>query len=131
MTKKQILWTSIGAVALIALIIGAIFLWKGPSAEPTEEIKNVTFTVIDKDGKATEYLLETQKETLAEALVEAELVDYQKDGFYTTVAGITADWNKDKAFWWFTENNMDMTRGINEQPICNYDRYEATYKISE
>ncbi len=131
MNKKQILWTSIGAVALIALIIGALFLWKGFSADPTDEIKSFTFTVIDKEGESTEYKIETKKGTLAEALVEAELVEYQADGYYTTIAGITADWNKDKSFWWFTENGMDMTRGINEQPILTYDRYEATYKVSE
>ena len=131
MNKKQILWTSIGAAALIALIIGAVFLWKGFSAEPNEDLKSFTFTVIDGEGQSTEYKIETEKGTLAEALVEAELVEYQEDGYYTTIAGITADWDKDKSYWWFTENGMDMTRGINEQPIQTYDRYEATYKVSE
>ncbi len=131
MNKKQILWTSIGAVALIALVIGAVFLWKGFSADPTDEIKNITFTVIDKEGVSKEYPLTTEKGTLAEALVEAELVEYSADGMYTTIAGITADWNKDKSFWWFTENGHDVEKGINDIVIYNYDRYEATYKVSE
>lgn len=131
MKKKQILWTSIGAVALIALVIGAVFLWKGFSADPTDDVKNITFTVIDQEGVSKEYPLSTKKGTLAEALVEAELVEYSQDGRYNTIAGITADWDKDKAFWWFTENGMDLTKGINEIVIYNYDRYEATYKVSE
>ncbi len=127
--KKQKWPIIIGAIVLVALLVGAVFLWKGLSAKPQEGSKAITFEVVQKDGTAEEYPISTQKEYLADALVEEGLVEYAEDGMYTTIAGITADWSKDEGWWNISKEGVPLTVGMNEQVIADGEHYEATYTI--
>ncbi len=60
------------------------------------------FTVTDKDGKDTEFVIATDKKTLGDALLELNLIagDESEYGLYVkTVNGITLDYDKDKLYW--------------------------------
>ena len=127
--KKQKWPIIIGAIVLVALLVGAVFLWKGLSAKPQEGSKAITFEVVQKDGTTKEYPISTQKEFLADALVEEGLVEYAEDGMYTTIAGITADWSKDEGWWNISKEGVPLTVGMNEQVIADGEHYEATYTI--
>ena len=130
MKKKQLFLIAISAVLLVGLIIGAVFLWKGSSADPNEGNKAIVFEVVQKDGTSKEHEIATDAEFLADALVEEGLVDYAKDGMYTVIDGIEASWEADKAFWWITVNGEDAGVGMNDIAITDGGHYEATYTIS-
>ncbi|MBQ9953763.1 MAG: hypothetical protein IJO92_05500 [Clostridia bacterium] len=130
MKKKQLFLIAISAVLLVGLIIGAVFLWKGSSADPNEGNKAIVFEVVQKDGTSKEHEIATDAEFLADALVEEGLVDYAKDGMYTVIDGIEASWEADKAFWWITVNDEDAGVGMNDIAITDGGHYEATYTIS-
>lgn len=129
MKKKQLLLIAISAVLLVGLIIGAVFLWKGSSADPIEGSKAIIFEVVQKDGTSKEHNISTDAEYLADALVEAGLVEYAKDGMYTTIDGITADWNVDESWWNISKDGTALGVGMNDQPIADGEHYEATYTI--
>lgn len=130
MTKKQKLLIIVSAAVLVVLVAGALLLWKGFSAKPEEGTKNITFQIKYKNG-LMDYTIETDEEYLANALVDAELIEYDEEGLYTTINGFTADYEKDKAYWWLTCNGEDMMVGMNDQPIKDGDAYVATYTVSE
>ena len=127
--KKQTWLMIIGAVVLVALLVGAVFLWKGFSAEPETGSKAITFEVVAKDGSSKEYSIKTDAEYLADALSEKGLVEYDKEGLYTTIDGITADWSKDQGWWNIKKDGTALTIGMNQQPIADGEHYEAVYTI--
>lgn len=129
MKKKQLLLIAISAVLLVGLIIGAVFLWKGSSADPIEGSKAIIFEVVQKDGTSKEHEISTDAEYLADALVEKGLVEYAADGMYTTIDGITADWSVDESWWCITKDGEMTSVGMNEQVIADGEHYEATYTI--
>lgn len=129
MKKKQLLLIAISAVLLVGLIIGAVFLWKGSSADPNEGNKAIVFEVVQKDGTSKEHEISTDAEYLADALVEKGLVEYAKDGMYNTIDGITADWSVDESWWCITKDGEMTSVGMNEQVIADGEHYEATYTI--
>lgn len=129
MKKKQLFLIAISAVLLVGLIIGAVFLWKGSSADPNEGNKAIVFEVVQKDGTSKEHEISTDAEYLADALVEKGLVEYAKDGMYNTIDGITADWSVDESWWCITKDGEMTSVGMNEQVIADGEHYEATYTI--
>lgn len=88
---------------------------------------SVTFKIIFEDGSEKSVSLKTQKATLAEALVEAGIIEYSADGFYTTIDGVTADYGKDGSWWCITKNGEMTNYGLNDLKIADGESYEATY----
>lgn len=129
MQKKQKILIGIGISVLIAAIVGALLLWNGFSAKPQEGRKEIVFEVVAKDGTSQEFEMATDADYLAEALVEKGLIEYAADGFYTTINGITADWNTDQGWWAITKDGEMTAVGMNQQPIADGEHYEATYTI--
>ena len=129
MSKKQKLLSILGGAVFIALLAAALLLWKGYSAKPEEGSKQITFELVAKDQSATEFTIQTDAEFLAEALVEEELITYAKDGYYTTINGITCDYSKDQSWWCITKDGQMTNYGLNDLPIADGDHYEATYTI--
>ena len=129
MSKKQKLLSIIGGAILIALVAAALLLWNGFSAKPEEGSKAITFELVQKDGSSKEYDIKTDAEFLAEALVEEKLITYREDGYYTTIGGITCDYNKDQSWWCVTQDGVMTNYGLNDLPIKDGDHYEATYTI--
>ena len=129
MSKKQKLLTIIGGVVLIALAAVALLLWKGYSAEPEKGSKSIVFELVQKDGSSKEFVIKTDAEYLAKALVEEGLITYAADGYYTTIGGITCDYNADQSWWCITKEGKMTSLGMNDLPIADGEHYEATYTI--
>lgn len=129
MQKKQKWLIGIGALVLIAAVVCALILWNGFSAKPEEGSKAIVFELVEKDGSSEEFAISTDAEYLADALVEEGLIEYAADGFYTTINGITADWNVDQGWWNISKDGEALTVGMNTQPIADGEHYEATYTI--
>ena len=141
--SKQMLSKILMIVIAAALILSSLLLFAScnekkedassltpsTSSISSEEQKiNVTFKII-KDGETKEISLSTGKKYLADALVEAEIVEYAEDGYYTTINGITADYSKDRSFWSITVNGKISMVGMNEIELKAGASYEAIYTI--
>lgn len=128
-------------LTLVSVLLIAMLMLCGcsmdPSANPSEntptanvqeeQATEITFVVTGKDGTQKEHKVSTQKETLAEALDEAGLIEFDTSGFYTVIDGVRADYNKDGAYWWIKVNGADATVGMNDIKIEDGGRYEAIY----
>ncbi len=88
---------------------------------------SVTVEIIDGEGEKTTLNLKTDKTYLAEALVQEGVIEYADDGLYTTVNGITADYNKDRAWWCVTKDGTMINEGMNTLKLADGDKYEITY----
>ena len=118
------------AVLLVVLVAAAVAVMALTSAKTEAGTKNFTFTVTFKDGTSKEYALTTEEEYLAGALIEAGIVaEYSADGLYLTIAGETADWNVDEGWWCITQEGNYLNFGLNDLPVTEGIRYEATYTI--
>lgn len=101
---------------------------------PAQEIKEMgkgakqfSFTVVDKDGNETKFLINTDKKTVGEALLDVDLISGDKGeyGLYVkTVNGSTLDYDKDKMYWAFYVNGEYATLGVDTTEIDENAEYE-------
>ena len=86
-----------------------------------------SFTVIDKDGNETNFLINTDKKTVGEALLDVDLIAGEESeyGLYVkTVNGTTLDYEKDKMYWSFYVNGKYATSGVDTTEIEKDAKYE-------
>ena len=80
------------------------------------------FTVTKPDGSVVAYEVHTDEETVGAALVACELIagDMGDYGLYVkSVAGITLDYDKDKMYWAFYENDAYAVAGVDKTAIAD------------
>lgn len=95
--------------------------------EATEEVQVVgegntvfLFTVVDADGEETVFEVHTDKKIVGEALLDCALIagDESDYGLYVkTVNGVTADYDKDGAYWAFYVDGEYAQRGVDTTDI--------------
>ena len=91
-----------------------------------------TFGVVDQDGKETNFEVRTDKKTVGEALLDVNMIEGEEGeyGLYVkTVNGITADYDKDQAYWAFYINDEYATTGVDLTDIEEGATY--TFKIEK
>lgn len=94
--------------------------------------KEFDFTVVDKEGKETEFEIHTDKETVGDALLEQKLIEGEEGdyGLYvTTVNGITADFEVDQTYWAFYINGEYAQSGVDTTKIIVGDSY--SFKVEK
>lgn len=94
-----------------------------------EGAKTVTVEVI-ANGKSVTFTLKTDKENLADAMLEFSLVEGDNDqyGLYIKkVNGILADYNVDQHYWSLSKNGETLMTGASGVKIQNGEKYEFTY----
>lgn len=78
-----------------------------------EGAKKFDFNVVELDGKTTQFVIHTDKETVGEALLELGLIEGEEGqfGLYVKkVNGISADYDKDKVYWaFYVDGDYGMT----------------------
>ena len=92
--------------------------------------KTVTVSVVVEEQRVTFTLL-TDKETLADALLEHGLVEGEMStyGLYVKkVNGITADYNEDSTWWGVEQNGKLAPTGMSEIILKNGDHYDVVCK---
>ena len=91
-----------------------------------------TFEVVDGEGNQTNFVINTDKETVGEALLEQELIagedsDY---GLYVkTVNDITADHDTDDTYWAFYVNGEYASSGVDSTPVTDGETY--SFKVEK
>ncbi len=133
MKNKRIL-KKIVALALVALM--AVFTLSACQSADTNsdnlsgsrESKTIIVTVIAKDKTEKVFNIETDKETLGDALFEEGLVikEEHKSGFYSYIDGVRADYTLDKCWWSFTKGGETVMVGANDLKIADGDKFEIT-----
>lgn len=90
------------------------------------------FTVVDKDGNATNFEIHTDKETVGDALLEVELITGEESEyglFVKTVNGITADYDVDQTYWAFYVNDEYALSGVDTTTIEDGKTY--SFKVEK
>ena len=99
MKNKKIL----AAVALVVVIALMAVLALANKPQAQEGSKQVTITIIHKDGTTKNLEYKTDLEFLSQLLLEKELVTgYESEEFGFTIEGVdgvVADWAVDGAYW--------------------------------
>ena len=105
---------------------------KDDNAEGTEI--TITVAVIKKSGETTEHPITTTGTTLADALVEAGLVEENYDDYglyFNTVLGETADYSVDQSYWAISKDGEYLMTGASSTKIADGEHYELTYTVYE
>ena len=84
----------------------------------------VSFDIEVEDQKIT-ITLKTDKTKLGDAMYEHGLVN--DPSFFNVLNGMTADWDKDHAYWAFYKGEEMMMVGVNDTEIKDGDHYRFVY----
>jgi hypothetical protein len=100
MKNKKLIFAVLALVLVIAAMVG---IYAATRPEAVEGEKNVTVIIVYEDGTEKKLEYTTDCETLAELLLEKNLVtgyESQEYGFtIESVDGIMLDWAMDGAYW--------------------------------
>lgn len=91
-----------------------------------------TFKVVDKDGNETTFIINTDKRTVGDALLDLRLIEGDEGdyGLYVKkVNGIEAVYEKDKTYWAFYINGEYAMSGVDMTDIENGAEY--SFKIEK
>lgn len=84
---------------------------------------------VKADEKSVVFTISTNQKTLADALLENQLVEGDEGpyGLYIKrVNGILADYDEDATYWSLSQNGQAMTCGASEVEISGGERFELT-----
>ncbi len=123
---KGALIAAVALLLVIAVALGVSFFTK---PETEQGSKSITFTIVDKGKAENDFIIKTDEEYLAKALENEGLIIYDAQGLYTTINGITADYNKDGAWWAIYIGEEMAPVGLNDIPVTDGGEYEAVYTI--
>ena len=124
--KKLII--GVVCVALLAVVMFAVWRFAGPQNQTVAGAKALTVQVVHKDGSSKDFELHTDQEFLGRALVEGSVVEDNQSayGLYIlTAAGETAD-EANQEWWQITRSGEYLMTGADETPIADGEHYELT-----
>lgn len=137
MKKNLIISISLTLVLLLCLVscntVDAEGLW-----EDATHRRDMTFgkgdTTVEVEVKVEEqsvtFTIKTDEKYLGDALLEHELIDGEEGpyGLYIKkVNGITADYDKNGAYWGFFKDGEYMMTGVDMTEIADGEHYELVY----
>ena len=108
-------------------------LWENALyTENTELGSGATTIYVDVivEEKTVTFTINTDRETVGDALVENKLVSGEKGayGLYVKFAnGIEADYDKNQSYWAFTKGGESLMTGVDGEKIEADAHYELTY----
>ncbi len=122
----------ITAIVLLFAVISAymVFSFAGPSS--TEGEKAVTIQILDDKKNLSSYEINTNAEYLRQAMEQCQgLTFIGSEGPYGlmlhTINGITAEYDKNQAWWSIYVNDELGNYGIDQQPVADGDIFRLEY----
>lgn len=85
---------------------------------------------VKAEDKTITFTVNTEKETVGEALLEHKLISGEQGDFglyIKKVNGILADYDVDKSYWAFYINGEYATSGVDTTPIVEGESYSLEY----
>lgn len=128
--KNKKVW--LGLAALIVALAVMVGIYAGTRPETVEGAKEITVTVVHKDGTEKEFEYHTDAEYLGTVLVEeglAEGEDTQYGLMINTVDGETADWSVDQSYWALYIGEDYATTGADGIVVEDGGEYGLVYTI--
>lgn len=125
--NKKIIVSIVAVVAVIGLMLGVYF---GTRPEAQQGSKTITVTICHSDGTDYSLTWQTEAETLADALLEKELVTGSTGEYGLTIEsahGETADWN-DGVFWAIYIGEESATTGASGIMLTDGGSYKLVYE---
>ena len=127
MKNKKMLIVVIALVAVVALMLG---ISQANKPETMEGAKEITVTVVHKDGSDKDFTYRTDAEFLADALVAEGLISGEEGPYgltVITVDGEDAVWDTDNAYWCIYIGEEMATVGISEIPVYDGSSFTLEY----
>ena len=120
-----------GALAVFFLLVGAFALiWVKNQPDPYAGQKSFSFIVVHSDGTAKDFIIYTDREFLADALLDEKLiVESDSPGMYITVDGENADYSVNQSYWAFFVGDDYAMEGMNTTVITDGACYKLVYTI--
>lgn len=129
MKNKKLVLIAVAFVAVIAILLG-IYMVSRP--ETAAGAKEVTITVVHKDGTSKDFVYNTDEEYLGPVLLAEGLV-VGEEGPYglviSAVDGETADWNVDQGYWALFVGEEYATTGADTTPVYDGSVFKLVYTI--
>ena len=98
---------------------------------PSDEI-TFELTVVYPDGSEKAHTLAAKADNLGDALLETGLAQGEVSAYglmIKTVDGVTADYDKDEAWWKFTIDGEEALQGVSQTTIESAKKYALIYTI--
>lgn len=131
--NKKILLSAIAIAAAVIVLLAAagtmVGIWWATRPDPQEGAKTITVEILHKDQTVNTYTINTDAQTLAEAMKEKNLLGEDMDGMYLTIDGETTDYNADQSWWKLLKNGADANEGANTILIADGDSFRWEYTI--
>ena len=127
--NKKVLIAVIALVAVVGLMLGVYF---GTREDPVAGGKQITVTVVHKDGSEKVFNCQTEAEKLADVLVaENIVVDNPTEFglFILTADGETADYNVDGGWWAVYIGEEQSREGASSINITDGGVYKLVYTV--
>ena len=129
MKNKKLIIAVVALVAVIAIMAG-VFAATRP--DTVAGGKNITVTVVHKDGTEKVFEYATDAEYLGEVIVSEGLVNGQ-DGpyglYFDTVDGELASWDADQSYWSILIGEEYATVGADGIVLTDGGEYSLVYTI--
>lgn len=129
MKNKKMIILALVLVAVIGLMAGLALANKPQAVEGS---KQVTITIIHKDGTVKNLEYTTDLEFLSQLLLEKELATgYESEEYGFTIEsvdGVTADWSKDSAYWALYEGEEYATTAASGIVLVDGGVYKLIYE---
>ena len=127
--NKKIVLAIIALVAVVGILLGVYFATRPETQQGSKEI---TVTVVHKDGTEKEFVCHTDEEYLGAVLVAEEIVvgEQGEFGMYFNVAdGETADYSVDGGWWQVFVGEEAAIVGADSIVIADGDTFRLVYTI--
>lgn len=132
-TKR--LTKSVASILCVVLLAVAVLMTAGCNGNQNGDVSDIPpatvvgegatafdFTVVKPDGTSAAYEVHTDETTVGAALIACGLIAGE-DGDYglyvKTVDGVTLDYDKDKMYWAFYENDAYAVAGVDKTAIAD------------
>lgn len=131
-SNKQNKTLFIAAILLFVAVVAFFGMYQSFAPQTTEGAKAITIQVVDDAQKLTEYSIRTDAEYLIDAMKDTPKLTFsgyesQYGITLTAINGITADWEKDNAYWCVYVNGEMGNYGVSTQPVTDGDTFRFEY----
>lgn len=121
---------AVGALVVLVAVFAGLYFAFAPKA--SKGAKEIAIEVVDDKQNSKSYTVNTDAEYLKQAMEEAKDLTFSgTESEYgimvTTVNGVVADYNTNKAYWAFYVDGEYCSHGIDSQPIENGQKYKIVY----
>lgn len=130
--KKQNKSLLIMSLVLFLAVISAVMVYNFAGPDTSEGSKTITIQIVDDQQKLTSYETHTDAEYLRQAMESCKgLTFIGSEGPYglmlQTINGVTADYDKDQAWWSIYVNDELANYGVDQQPVADGDIFRLEY----